>query len=262
LYLKIGEDRALALSKLTRKMGVDKNRELTPKEITDLGDAIVNSGVTAEQLTKYAEKYPAAPSGIPADLTTFLDQVKSGKAPEPGATAATAPPEEKTQVAEAEKGAPKPKAAPGEKAGEEFGGVKAVDAKDRATDAKGGERIEGTIVQVVNPSGKHTKGTKPVIHLLVSVKGVAKVMVTNVEAEVMNHTLFPDSAKTYDEAYFLTIFYGLKKGVKITEIPNGIISAYDPRRPRETAVTARIYTSKGEEWRKEFGARQMAALKK
>jgi hypothetical protein len=82
----------------------------------------------------------------------------------------------------------------------------------------------------------------------VSVKGVAKVMVINVEAEVMNHTLFPDSAKTYDEAYFLTIFYGLKKGIKITEYRTASFRPTirgDPGKQRSPSVYIRAKAKSG-----------------
>ena len=69
------EHRREALQLLASKMTVPKDQVLTAELLTQLGDQL--NKVSPEQLLKYAQNYPAGTEGVPADVTKFVDNLKS-----------------------------------------------------------------------------------------------------------------------------------------------------------------------------------------
>ena len=62
------------------------------------------------------------------------------------------------------------------------------------------------------------------------------------------HTLFPKTASSLDSAAGLMIYYGAEKSVDLEGvISGGLIARYDPKRDRETAITALVLTKLGEQ---------------
>jgi len=249
LYLKIGEERALALSEVARQTGA-RDRPLTNAELVKLGDAIVEHGVTAEQLQAYAKNYPTAPSTMPADISKFIEQVKSGKPPEPGATAETpAPtPEEEAKKIEGPAKGPDEGAQGGETTTEPGGegGVKVVDAASRRSTRQGGKTLDDVLVQVVNQASGHTQGTTPLIHVMVYLKRKPLLMIKGIETVVVKRELVPEKAKSLDEALGLVVHYGPKFATSVEEV-NGFIPSYDPKRAKETSLLGLILTRQGQQ---------------
>jgi hypothetical protein len=266
LYLKIGPERAEALSLLASKMKVPKDRALTADDLAKLGDEL--SKVDPAKLRQYAEQYPAVPQGVPTSTSDVLDQIEkqgavgtAGAQPAPPAAAPTTPPpiqgpEEETSKAEkTQPGVEQPPAGkegvagPGE-------GLAVVEARDRSTHKKSQGDIPETKVQVVNVSSDHTFGTQTRIHVIVWWKGDAKVMVRNIEAVVGKRYWYPRTAKSAEEAVALIIPYRVKTGVEIPEVAGGGGIG------EGSVINGILFTSAGEKALKSLRQEQAAAAAK
>ena len=261
LYLKIGPERAAALSLLASKMNVPKDRPLTADDLSRLGDEL--SKVDPAKLQQYAERYPAVPEGVPADVTKLVDQIeKQAASASPAAQPAPTAPQPPTQgpgeeTSKVDRG--QPPAQPGggkEEAGPGGGGGTAVvEARDRPAHRKGREPIPDTQVQIVNVSWDHTFGSDIRIHVIVWSKGEAKVMVRNIEAVVGKRYWYPKTAKSRAEAVAMVIPYKVKTGVEIPEVPGGLIS-------EGSLINGILFTSAGETALKSLREEQAAKAAK
>jgi hypothetical protein len=259
LYLKIGPERAQALSLLASKMKIPKDRPLTADDLARLGDEL--SKVDPGKLRQYAEQYPAVPQGVPSTTSELLDQME--KQGTPGAAgaqpASTAPPSQgpDEETSKAEKTEPGAEQTPGSKEGAAGpgGGPPVAEARDRSTHKKSQGDIPDTKLQVVNVSWDHTYGTQTRIHVLVWWKGDAKVMVRNIEAVVGKRYFYPRTAKSADEAVAMIIPYKVKTGVEIPEVPDGGIG-------EGSVINGILFTNTGEKALKSLRQQQAAEAAK
>jgi hypothetical protein len=71
------EQLLLAYARLTQRAGITEARKLTPEEIGKLGDQIIASGLTPEQLNEFADSYDSPRNGKEVDLKEFLEKMKA-----------------------------------------------------------------------------------------------------------------------------------------------------------------------------------------
>jgi hypothetical protein len=89
LVQAVGEGRVEAFGRLSQKFGIPDNEPVTPEQINRIKTAILDSGLTVDEMNKYADEYPKVsdPNLVKrmVPMETFLHGVKS-------ATAAPKPP--------------------------------------------------------------------------------------------------------------------------------------------------------------------------
>lgn len=260
-YSRIGNERALAMQELAKKMGVPRDRPLTAEQLTKLVDAISN--IDPKKLQEYADKYPAVPEGVPPALPQTIGEIKDAPAtPTPAPPSTTTPPEqgagEGSNLGEGpdEKGqAEKPEGERGTEAGSESGragggGIVVVQAKDRPTAKKTTNTMDNTPIVVLNPSWKHMPRTKQTIDVIIFAKGEAKVVVKGIETVMGTPFWLPRGAKSESEAIALVLNYIVLKGIDVPEL-GGFI-------PEKDVIYATLHTKTGQKVLERIRAEQAA----
>lgn len=209
LQERLGEEKYQAMAELLKQYGIKSDQPLAAADISNLGDTIIASGVTAEQMRAFAQN-PSASGGIPVDLKTFLDNVKAGK---PGGAS--------TQPLPTSQPATPPAGGGGQdRSGGNTGpGLDVVDAKPwnpqdpvhELPDVRG---------QILNASWQHYYKTVTKVDMLGYWKWEAKVVVKGVSVEVTNRKWYPPKSDE-NTAKYLIVYYKLLDGVDLSRLAAG-----------------------------------------
>ncbi|HWS90147.1 MAG TPA: DUF4157 domain-containing protein [Pyrinomonadaceae bacterium] len=213
LQQSLGEERYRAFVELSRRAGIPDERPLTAEQIRRIGALVRDSGLTAQQVRAYAERYPEAPEGMPTDVGAFLEAVRSGAALPPPSARQPAAGTTRTPPAQG------PSAGTAE-AVEGGGGIPVAEARERAFEAGTRERVPHAAARVVNPLWSHVRGSEPLIDIMGFLRGEAVILVRSVRTRVVRRTYIP-SGSTEATATHLSVHYELLDGVHLSPIPGG-----------------------------------------
>jgi hypothetical protein len=230
------EQLLLAYARLTQQAGISEARKLTSAEIRKLGDQIIESGLTPEQLNQFADSYDSPRNGKEVELKEFLEKVKATPAgtgklppsdlPKPPGPKGPAQAEAPvgggaTRPRDKGKGTGKGQRAAGEATGAGGAGPQIVDATAIARDQAAPKTKYELITLAENPSASDQPRKPASITVVVRRKtGELFVRITNVPVTVAS--VVPQTFK--GRTVRIDIVYVTSKALDLHQwLPGGLI---------------------------------------
>jgi hypothetical protein len=198
LQKDLGEEKFSALTELIQKSGVPQDKPLTVDEIKKLGEAA--AGVSTDGIRALAAKYPPAGEGAKVPLVDVLEEAKSKEGSTLDQQPAAEGPEYETTVVGSRTGEPP-----------------VLDASRTPEAAEGGDLIKNVTGRAYALSG-HTVGATPSIYIWLFRDGQHVLTLSNVSAEVVNRTWYPDDVKREK----LRVHYKVLKGIPLDPYLKGL----------------------------------------
>ncbi|SET51987.1 protein of unknown function [Nitrosomonas marina] len=231
---RLGEERFMAYMEFMRRAGVPSGRHLSVQDINEIVETVVRSGVSAEQLQRYAEQYESGASGIPIAIATFLERIREEPPGRGGGEeqedndiepADTEPTEEGNEAEEesTESGSETTMGGGTAPSGKETTGgrrVPVLSAEDARSDTVGRTSMENTAVEVLGEQLAHTRGSRPNIDLRAELNGEVVAIMRGVPTRVVRRTYYRNQDGSQDRN-FLVIHYELQYGISFRPYLNG-----------------------------------------